>query len=444
MLAPRGRFALVRRLIRLALPIAVGRVAIIGMGVIDLVVVGQWAGDELPDLTLALSLAGPITIGGVGLMLGVQVLAARAVGAGEPALAGRVWRRGIVVAVVAAAAVWMLVASLAEPFYASIGVDADLAHRGAGLARVLVLSLLFQLVFVASTNFLEALEKPVPGAVAMWVGTGVNLVLNLTLVPVWGAAGCAWTTVAARLFLAAATVGYVLAAPSVRPFLVPTSERVRYRALLRVGSAAMIGGLVEAGAFASMGLVAVRISPEAMATFAIATGGLLSLVAMIAAGFGAGAAVLVSQAVGERDAAGARRAGWSAIALNALLMAVLGLLCARAAHLVAAGFTSNAAIAALLAGTMWLTSILFTPDCGQMVVDPALRARGENWFPTAVRLVAFVGIAPGLALWLVEARGHDVSGVFWAILSASTIAYAILLARWAAGTMKDPIGLQTE
>ncbi len=422
--------SVVWRLVKLASPIAFGRIAIVGMGIVDLIIVGQFAGDELPQLTLAYSIVGPLTIGGMGLMLGVQVLSARAVGAGTLALAGRVWRKGVVVAVVGGGVVWCVVALGAQPLFVGVGVEPELARSGALIAQVLAFSVPFHLLFVDSTNFLEAAERPVPGAVFMWCAAIVNLVLNLLLVPLFGALGSAWTTVAARVFLAASLVGFILLAPSVKAFLARCDSSVTFVSLLAIGGAATVSGLVEAGAFASLGLIAVRISPESLATFSIATGGLLTAVGMLSAGLGAAAAVLVSQETGRHNLRQAQRVGWIAIGLNAVTVLVIGALCALFANTVANAFTSDAEIAALFVGVMWLTAILFTPDLGQMVADPALRARGENWFPTAVRLVAFVGLAPALAVWFVEVRGFDLSGVFWAIIIASSGAYLALLWRW--------------
>jgi hypothetical protein len=53
-------WTIVARLVRLGGPIAIGRTAIIGMGIVDLVVVGQFAGDEVRSFSTSClaSLAG--------------------------------------------------------------------------------------------------------------------------------------------------------------------------------------------------------------------------------------------------------------------------------------------------------------------------------------------------------------------------------------------------
>src|SRR5690242_3048908 len=76
------------RLTRLAVPIAFGRLGGIVMGVTDTVVVGQFAPSELAALGLGWTLNGPALLGGFGLLLGVQVLAARVAGEGNRAAAG--------------------------------------------------------------------------------------------------------------------------------------------------------------------------------------------------------------------------------------------------------------------------------------------------------------------------------------------------------------------
>ena len=151
---------------------------------------------------------------------------------------------------------------------------------------------------------------------------------------------------------------------------------------------------------------------------------------MISLGLGNATTVLVSHEIGQSNVATAHRIGWTAIVLNTLIMLVIGILCIRYAYIIAAGFTSYLPISTLFAGVMCLTAILLIPDTGQIVVDPALRAKGQNWFPTTVRFVAFVLGAPPLAFWLVEYQNYDISGVFMALIGASSVAFIVLIARW--------------
>src|SRR5262245_15544308 len=90
------------------------------MGLCDMIVVGQLAAHELPHQALAWAPTGVLLVSGIGMLLGVQVLAARAIGAGEPKAAGAAWRAGMVVSLVAGAlatvGVWLCGTHLFDVF----------------------------------------------------------------------------------------------------------------------------------------------------------------------------------------------------------------------------------------------------------------------------------------------------------------------------------------
>ena len=425
--------ALSARLSRLAIPVAIGRLGIVGMGVVDALVVGQLAPRELAYQGLAWTVNGPAVHGGIGLLLGVQVLAARAVGANQPHEAGGIWRRGLVIAAATGLLVCTFVWTAGEPLFMLFGIATPLATHGAAVAAVLALSVPLHLMFIASTNFLEAQQRPMPGAVAMWLGNAVNAALNLAFVPSRGAIGSAWATVLSRLFLAISMAGYILIIPSQRPLLARSAAPVRqgYAALLAVGGAAALSAMVESAAFAAMGVLSGRIGDTAVATFVIATGSIVTLAYLLAQGYATAGAVLVSEAIGRGAGAEAGRVGWSAIGLTALAMAACGIGCVFFARGVSRAFTSDAAIIASLTSVMVLVALLMTPDGGQGVAESLLRARGDNWFPTIVRMSAFVVVAPPLAFWLGERQARGVAGVLEALLTASCLAYIALLVRLA-------------
>jgi MATE family multidrug resistance protein len=403
------------------------------MGIVDTVAVGHLAPRELAHQALGWNLNGPALLGGIGLLLGVQVLTARGVGAGRAAETGAIWRRGLAIAAAAGLAVCAATWSLGPLPWIAFGVAPELARAGARVAAVLALSVPLHLAFMASTHFLEALQRPAPGAIAMWAANGVNLALNLALVPRWGAVGSAWATVLSRAFLAVAIVAFILRAPSLRPLRAkaPRGAGPGYAALLAIGVAAAASAMVEAGAFATMGVIAGRIDATSVATFSVATGGLVTLVYLLAQGLATAGAVLSSEAIGAGSWDEARRAGRRAMLLTLAAMGACGAACALLAGPVARAFVSDPAVVAAFAANMGLVALLMVPDGLQGVADALLRARGENWLPTLVRMTPFVALAPPLALHLSERRGLGVAGVFAALLLASALACGALCLRLA-------------
>jgi MATE family multidrug resistance protein len=318
-----------------------------------------------------------------------------------------------------------------ERIFTVFGISSELAAPSTPVVAVLALSIPLHLLYVAATYFLEAIKKPGIGTTVMWAANIVNLALNLWWVPEHGAVGSAWATVGARVFLAAAILLWIYllrdgAHYGVRKLGAPGPS---YRALLAVGIAAAVSQAVEAGAFSAMTVIAGRLGAEIVSAYQIMLN-LMALVFMVALGVGAAAAVLVSEATGRRAPADAARAGWTAIALNAvgMIAAAIGMLIF--ADEIGRLYTSDTAIAALIASLIWVAALVLHPDGAQVVTASALRARGDNWFPTFSHILAYAVVMPVLGYWLAEHEGMGVAGLLFAIFWSSVLSAAVLLLRW--------------
>ena len=201
-----------------------------------------------------------------------------------------------------------------------------------------------------------------------------------------------------------------------------------YRALLRVGSAAAVSQLAEAGAFSSLTIIAGRIGATSVAAYQLLLN-TLAVVFMVSLGVAAATAVLVAEAWGRRDAHEAGRAGWTGLGVNSIAMLISAALLLLLASPIAESLTSDAALAAVVAGLMPLAAIVLLPDGGQVVVAAALRGRGDNWLPTASHVLSYVVVMPPLAWWLGEKSGRGVAGLMEAIVVASFLSVLVLMLR---------------
>ncbi|MCC6213901.1 MAG: MATE family efflux transporter [Polyangiaceae bacterium] len=436
--ATAARGGLVGALLRLGVPVAVARLGIMGMSIADTVVVGRYAPGELAHQALGWAPTGVLLVAAIGLLTGVQVLAARVIGEGRPSAAWSVWRRGVSIAVVAGGVGAVAIASGAAWLLGAVGIEAELAERSGRVARVLAISIPFHLVYVASAFFLEAIRKPLASTVVIWVANLMNLALNLAWVPAHGAVGSAWATVVARGFMALAVVGWVLFSRDAVAFGV--RERVLAapgaRALLRIGAAAAASHAIEMAAFAAMTVIAGRLGSASVAAYQIVLN-VLALVFMVALGLGTATSVLVSEAIGRGDLPAARRAGWAGLGLNTGFMALAGAVLLLLAGPIAHAYTTDSAIAAVVVASAAIAAIVLAPDGGQVVMAQALRARGDNWFPTGSHVLAYALVMPALGWWLAEARGGGVPGLLQAILLASLLSCAVLAARFGALARAD-------
>jgi MATE family multidrug resistance protein len=421
--------SLAARLLALSAPVALARLGIMGMGIADVMAVGQLAPRELSHQALGWVPTGVMIVTGMGLLTGVQVLAARAIGEGHPEQAGTALRRGIIVAAAAGALAALLTWSLGARLFTAFGIAPELAVAAAGVMNVLALSVPLNLVYTATASFLEAIQRPMPATWVMWIANLVNLALLLWLVPRYGAVGSAYATLGARGFLAFVLIAYVHRMKDAARYGVRAMGAApSYGALFRVGGAAALSQAAEAGAFSGMTLIAGRLGEQAVATYQIELNA-LAVVFMLSLGLSTGTSVLSSEAVGRHDQAGAARASFVGLGLNTLLMLLVAaaLILFRAA--IARAYTADAALAAACASLLPLLALIVLPDGAQVVCAAALRARGDNWFPTGSHLFAYALVMPPLAFFWAERAGQGVSGLMWAILSASALSAGVLILR---------------
>lgn len=418
-----------RQLLRLAWPVALARLGIMGMGVVDVMVVGQFAPAQLAHQALGLAPTGVLLVGGIGLLTGVQVLASRAFGAGSPEEVGGAWRRGLVVSLVAGGGAVAVIWLLGVRTFTAFGIAPELAVPAARVARILVFSVPLHYLYVTTAFFLESIQRPLASTIAMWTANAVNLALNLALVPTLGAVGSAWCTVGARCCLAFTLVAWVWRMPDAAHWGIrKTAKNPSFSALLGVGAAAAVSHTAEAGAFSGMTLIAGRLGADAVAAYQILLN-VLAVVFMISLGMSSATAVLTSAAIGKGSPRDASRASFGGLGMNGAFMLLVALLVYGCSSAIGRAYTANLSLAAFVAGSLGLTAVIMLPDGGQVVAAAALRARGDNWFPTASHLLAYAFVMPVVAYWLAEAQGRGVQGLMLAILVASVLSCGVLSAR---------------
>ncbi|MBE7217988.1 MAG: MATE family efflux transporter [Caulobacteraceae bacterium] len=423
---------------RLSWPIVLSRVGIQVMGLTDAVVVGHASTRQLAFHALGWAPTIVVLVAAVGLLNGVQVMAARRMGEGRPELAGGVLRDGCVYAGAIGLATTAALIAFGPGFLLALGLDPGLA-RGAGRAlQVFALSLTPYLLATACASWLEGLGRPIPGLVAMWAANAVNLALNLWLVPggfgvpALGAVGAGWATLGARSFLLLGLIVAILRqgdAEALGVFRPQRPGRAAAREQRRIGYGAGASYFAEAGAFSGMNVVAGWLGPLPVAAWALAIN-FSAIVFMLPLGFAGATAVLVGRAVGAGDPGGVRRAAAVGYGVSAVCALLIALAVWPAGRAIAAVYTSDPALVAAAGATLTLGALFFVPDALQAVAAQALRARGDVLKPTLIHVASYAGLMLPLGWALAHPARLGLAGCMWAVIVASVVAAGALLSRF--------------
>jgi multidrug resistance protein, MATE family len=423
--------------VRLAAPMALIQLGQIAMMTTDLILVGRLGDRSLAAAALAHTVLFVCFTAGMGLVAAVAPLAAQAFGAGEPRVVRRALRVGLWAAGAAGAPMTLLQLRGGDILLALGQEPASAALAGRYLAGI-AWALVPAWSFIALRNFMGAVNRPEP---ALWItllAIPINAVVAYALI--YGAcglpaldlfgAGLATTLVDAGMCAAA-----VLIAATRRPFRKYRvlggfwrADLALFGKLLAIG--VPIGGalLLEYGVFAAAALLMGRISTSAVAAHQIAMQ-TSAILYMVPFGVSLAATVRVGHAVGRRDAAGARRAGFAALAIGVAFMSAMTLIVALARHAIPPLFLGGQApqdTIALASALLLLAMSFFIADGAQAVAGGALRGLNDTRVPLLFAAISFWVVGFACCLGLAFPLGLGAIGV-WIGLSLGTILYAVLL-----------------
>jgi len=379
---------------------------------------------------------------GVALLLGLDSLVPQAFGAGNLADCRRSLVNGFYLCL-PLALILMAAIRLLELLLAKAGINAAVLASAIPYIRALDCSIPPLLLFALFGGYLRGMNLVKP---AMFAGISANLINacgDWILIyghcgfPKMGAEGSGWATTLARIYMALVVVGYTLwhehrqaSLPGSRQAGVAAGDGlaldlVRIRRLVSLGLPASVQTVVEVAVFAVATALVGTLSPEWLAAHQIAMQ-MATFTYMVPLGMASAAAVRVGQALGRGDGAGARHAGWTALAVGVGFMGAAALAFLIFPSTIVRIFTPEAAV--IRAGAALLTVAAFFQlfDGIQTVVTGALRGSGDTRTPMICHFVAYwlIGLPLGYVLcfnYRMGARG------LWIGLSLALILIGLAL-----------------
>jgi MATE family multidrug resistance protein len=422
--------------LKLAVPLALTQLGQIAMMTTDLAFIGRLGDGAVAAAALAHTIFFVSFTVGMGLMSAVSPLAAQAFGARNPHRVRRSLRVGLWAAFLISVPV-MALPFRGEQILLAMGQSPAAARLAQQYLFGLVWSILPALWFMAIRGFMSAINRPEP---ILWITLAAipanALLVYLLLYGEWGlprlelfGAGLATSMVNSAMFLA----GLWFAARR-RPFrkyhVLGHIWRIDWplmRQLVILGAPVSISFLLEYGLFGAAGLLMGLISTTALAAHQIALQ-IAAILFMVPFGIGMAATVRVGHAVGRRDGAAVRRAGFIATGLGIGFMSGMTLVVILGRFAIAQVFLgAGAGAAAELTATLLLVgATFFIADGIQTIASGSLRGMNDTRIPLLFATISYwlisFTLACGLGFW----TPLGAVGV-WIGLSCGTVVYATLL-----------------
>jgi MATE family multidrug resistance protein len=439
-------------MLKLAAPVVIAELGWMAMGVVDTMMVGRIS----PEAIGAVSIGGiafhTVIVFGIGLLLGLDTLVSRAYGAGKLDDCHQSLLQAVYLSLVLTP-VLMGLAWLYIPFLRVWGIHGAVEAQAIPYMKALIWSVGPLMLYTAFRRYLQGMGAVRAIMVVLTSANLVNVAANWALVfghlgfPAFGTAGAGWATCISRTYMCLALFGYVLYQEGrYRTGLSRVSMRIdtaRIRSLLSLGLPAATQITLELGVFAVATTLIGKLDPVSLASHQIALN-CAAVMFMVPLGISSAGAVRVGHALGRRDIAGARVAGWVALLLGVIFMSGAAVVFFLAPRWILRLFTTDAAVLTTGVSLLYIAALFQISDGIQVVATGILRGAGETRIPMLSTLVGHWFIGLPVAYVLGFSRGWGAPGVWVGLCVGLTTVAVVLLAVWNRKLRPDsaPIGAE--
>lgn len=429
----------IRPTITLAVPIVIGQVSQMLMGVIDSAMIGHAGTVPLAAAAFAIHVFNLFYVLGIGVMIPVSIYVSRARGAQQPAEAAEYLRHGIALAVAIGAVETLLMFALSTQF-ARFGQPPEVLAIVRPFFLVFASSITPVLIYLALRQFSEAMGHPwapmfiLLGSVALNAGLNWILIYGNLGAPALGLLGAGISTLVARTVDAVVTWLWLRRDPAVRAAWPRrwwgNYSRARWREMLQVGLPASGMLLFEASAFAFSGIMIGWLGAVPLAAHQIAIS-CASLAFMFPLGISMAAGMRASHAVGAGQRTRLRPIAFGAMGLGVSAMTGFALAFGFGGAAIATWFVEDRVVIALAAQLLIVAALFQLVDGTQVIGASVLRAIGDVRVPAMITFVAYWVIALPLAYGIGVRGALGAVGVWSGIASGLAFAAVFLTVRFA-------------
>jgi MATE family multidrug resistance protein len=429
-----------RKLLRLAAPIAFTQAGYALMGLVDTAVVGRLGAPALGAIGLANGIFIAVAVIGLGAMMGLDPLFAQALGAGDSGRARRLiwqglWLSGAVTLVLAGPL------ALLPIWLERAGIEPAIARDARHFLWLRLPGLWPMLAFAGLRAYLQAAHRLRALVIATVVANLANLLLDIGLVfgklglPELGAPGAGLATSICSFL----QLGMLLLA--VRPGAAERSRAIDLRKALSVGIPVGLQMGAEVSLFALVGLLAGRLGARSLAAHQVALS-LASFTFCWAVGVGQAGTVRVGWAVGARNTPAARRAGLIAFAGGAGIMSVFALLFWLIPGPLARMISDQPEVIAASIPLLAVCAVFQISDGTQAVGAGVLRGAGDTRFAFLANLLGHYCVGLPVAVLLGLHLRWGVIGLWWGLCAGLTAVAIALLTRFLRLSAREIVPLE--
>ncbi len=423
--------------IQLAIPIVIGQLGVMLMGLADTIQVGQMK--ELAAESLGASgMAGSIffTIAIIGLIC-LQIIApmiSKAEAEDNVTEVGHLLRAGVRIALFLSI-ITMAIIGIAAWNYDLFQQSEINKKLTIPYLALIAISVIPTFLFTALKSFTDGLRNTKIAMTITIIALILNIILNhifingFSIIPSMGLLGAGLATLLARIFMTIALAAYIYRNKAYEQYFVSklssTHALELEKSILKVGVPSGMQGFFEIATFGMAVVMMGWISTTAQAAHIVAIN-MASLTYMAATGIAAAGGINVGADLGERNRKGIFMSGNAALLIAIGFMTICAIIMYTGRNLLVRGYTQESKVIAIAVQLVVWGAIFQLFDGIQAVALGLLRGLQDVKIPTAITIFCYWVIGLPLSYFLGIYLNIGATGI-WMGLTASLVCSSILL-----------------
>jgi len=430
-----------RELLKLALPLVATQLAQMAILTTDVIMLGRLSKEALAGSALGLTVFYFAWLFGLGPTAAISPMIAHILGArrSDRANVRAVVRMGFWVTIILAVPLTLFL-MFAKDILIFLGQQPSLAAAAGQFVQPLSIGLVFSLGYQVLRNYVTALERPNASLYVMLACIAFNALADYALIfghfgfPKLGLFGSGIASACSYTFACLAMIGVVFATDDLRQYRIFRRffrpDWSKFAELFRLGMPIGMTMLFEAALFNASTLLMGTFGTASVAAHQVSIN-VPSITFMVPLGIAMAATVRVGLAAGAGDMPGARRAGFTAIAVATAFMSTTAVLLALFPHYIAGLYFAvdnpdNADVLRLTTLFLQVAAAFQIFDGIQVVASLSLRGLKDAHMPMWIAGASYWLVGFPLCLGLGVGLHWQGLGV-WTGLAFALMAAAILL-----------------
>ena len=383
--------------LKLAIPVIIGQLGLIMMGVVDSVMVGELGADYLAAAALSNHIMILIFIVGLGVSMAVTPLVAISIGSQKFNETQMLFKQSLIVNFCFGGIIMILIL-IASELIQYLQQPPLVVRYASSYTKILAISIIPWMIYLSYKQFIEGLSVTHPPMIVTIIANIVNAIVNWILIfgnlgfPKLELDGAGIATSMSRIFMMILLIVYVNKSSKFAQYDVkPVFNKINLtiiKKILRLGLPSGFQYFFEVGAFSFAVVMVGWLGAKALAAHQIAIN-LASISFMAATGISAAGGIRVGNAVGKADRNETRRAGFTAIFLGIAIMFCAGLIFIFFRNSLPKLYIPDYEVISIASSLIMIAAIFQIFDGTQAVGIGILRGLTDVKFPTMITFIAY-------------------------------------------------------